>query len=152
MPSADELPAFKEKRDVLFGENYSDEQRREMGRRFMEAEHYDDALEFFARCQADEDVRAIAEKAAEKANAPLYLRAMVVLGEDPDEDTLVSIADRAKEQGQLSIARVAHHKAGNKEKAEQIGRELLGGEEPHKVEKEDVENKPENNGDAIEEE
>lgn len=130
MAGADKLPEFSEKRDLLFGENTTDEQRRETGKLFMDAEQYDDALEFFARCEADDLVRDIVDIAVEKGDAALYLRAKVVLEEEADNDVLVDIADRARERNRTSMARVAYQKAGAEEKAEELTETILKGEHP----------------------
>ena len=130
MARSDELPGFRKKRDILFGEKTTDEQMRETGRKFMEAEQLDDALEFFARCEADDLVREIAAHAREQGNTALYLRARVVLGEPPEEDELRELADEAMEAKRPSMARLAYVKAGDEEKAEELEKQLLGGEEP----------------------
>jgi hypothetical protein len=130
MPGSDELPEFREKRKILFGEKTEEEQLRQTGRQFMEAEQYDDALEFFARCDAADEVREIIGRARETANTPLYLRAKVVLGEKPDEAELLEMAEKARKAGRTSMALVAYQKSGHEEQADELREELLAGEEP----------------------
>ena len=130
MPGSDELPEFREKRKILFGEKTREEQMRLTGRQFMEAEQYDDALEFFARCDANDLVREIIERAREAGNTPLYFRAKVVLGEKPDEAELLEMAEAARQAGRTSMAVVAYQKAGHEERADELREELLAGEEP----------------------
>ncbi|MBS3761775.1 MAG: hypothetical protein KGZ25_00605 [Planctomycetes bacterium] len=126
MAKSDELTGFHKKRKVLFGEKSSDEDLHEMGRQFMEAEHYDDALEFFARTEAEEDVRKIASRAIENGNTPLFLRAKVVLDEKPTEEELGKLAANAEEAEQISSAYVAHLKASNDAELEKLSEKLPG--------------------------
>ncbi len=133
MASSEDLPTFREKRDILFGDDTTDEKMRETGKLYMEAEQYDDALEFFARCEADDLVRNIAQLAVDQGDAALYLRSKVVLEEEADSDVLIDIAESAKEKNRASMARVAYQKAGNEEKAEELTEQILKGEEPKKA-------------------
>ncbi|MFP4027618.1 MAG: hypothetical protein ACLFWL_07505 [Candidatus Brocadiia bacterium] len=126
MEKSDELPGFRKKRKVLFGEKSTDEDLREMGRQFMEAEHYDDALEFFARTEAEGDVRKIASRAMEKGNTPLFLRAKVVLDEQLTEEELEKLAANAEQAEQISSAYVAHLKASNNAELEKLSEKLPG--------------------------
>ncbi|MHC5035398.1 MAG: hypothetical protein ACYTFZ_10215 [Planctomycetota bacterium] len=85
MAKSKELPGFDEKRKILFGAKSSPEKMRETGELFMDAERYDDALEFFQRCDAQDQTREIARRAMAAGNTPLYMRAKKVLGEDTAE-------------------------------------------------------------------
>jgi hypothetical protein len=130
MANSDELPGFRDKRKTLFGEKTGEEEMRETGRQFMEAGQFYDALEFFARCEAPDQVKEIARRAKESGNTPLFLRARVVQGEQPGEEELLELARSAREGDRLSMAVVALQKAGHEEEAQELRRELLGGEEP----------------------
>ena len=130
MAKSDRLPGFRDKRRVLFGRKTAAEQMREAGGQFMQAERYDDALEFFARCDAESQVQQIARIAVERGDTPLLLRARVVLKEQPTQEELVAVARKAKAAGRKSMARLAYLKAGLEQEAERLGAELAGEPEP----------------------
>ncbi|MDP6439246.1 MAG: hypothetical protein QGH74_06410 [Candidatus Brocadiia bacterium] len=130
MAKSNELPGFREKRKVLFGPKTSPKQMRDMGVRFMEAERYDDALEFFARTEAKADVKEIVRIAMDRGDTPLLLRARLVLGETPAEKELLACARKAEAAGRKSMAVVAYSKAGNEEEAERLRAEISASLEP----------------------
>jgi len=118
--SDEELPDFYEKREILFGDSTTEEEMRSTGERFMRAGRYDDALEFFARCDAEDLVREIIETAKERGDTPVFLRAKRVLGEETNEHEWDELAENALEQNSPSKAYVAKLKAGQEEEAEQL--------------------------------
>ena len=126
MAKSKDLPALREKRKMLFGEKVSSEQRLAQGKRFMEAGRFDDALEFFSRADAQQEVQRIARHAMEAGDAPLFLRAKVVLKEQPTEQELSALARAAEVAGRKSMARVAHVVAGHEQEAERLREEALG--------------------------
>ncbi|MCD6417023.1 MAG: hypothetical protein J7M08_10085 [Planctomycetes bacterium] len=130
MPKKDELPGFYTKRKILFGSKTSKQKLRETGSRFMERERYDDALEFFQRCGADDLTRQVASAAVEAGNTPLYLRAKRVLGEPPEEDDLSRLALAAEQAGIYSAAWLAHHKAGHEQEAQRLRQRMPGAAPP----------------------
>jgi len=121
-----ELPAFREKRKILFGEKTSSEKMREAARQFMEAERYDEALEFCQRTEADDLARKIAARALEGGNSPLYMRAKRVLGEEIGGEEWAQLAANAERAGLFSAAYVAYVKAGREPEAARM-RSLLPG-------------------------
>ena len=120
MARSSEPPGFSRKRKVLFNPKTRPERMLNMGRRFMEAERYDDALEFFARCEARAEVERIVWIATERGDAPLLLRAKVVLKEAATEAELTKVARAAEAAGRLSMALVAWVKAGREDEVERI--------------------------------
>ena len=126
MAKPDTLPGFRDKRAALFGAKVTPQHRREVGMRFMEAERYDDALEFFSRADAEDQVRKIAAIAAERGDTPLFLRAKVVLKEVPAQQELAALARKAEEAGRPSMARMAYLKAGLQEEADRLGGQAAG--------------------------
>ncbi len=129
MAKSQDLPGFREKRKILFGKKTSPEQLREAGRRFSAAGRYDDALEFFTKTEADQEVREIVRLAVEQGDTPLFLRAKLVLGETPTEQEFSALARVAEASGRKSVAYVAYLKAGRQEEAERLRSELgLSGE------------------------
>lgn len=130
MAKSKDLPAFREKRKALFSDKVSPEKKQAAGKRFMEAGRFDDALEFFSRASAQQDVQRIARHAIEAGDAPLFLRAKVVLKEQPTEQELSALASAAEAAGRKSMASVAHAVAGHEQEAERLLAEALGtGEE-----------------------
>ncbi len=120
MAKKQDLPGFYGKRKILFGAKTSPDKMRQTGKLFMDAERYDDALEFFQRAEADDLTREIAQVAMERGNVPLYMRAKKVLGERIDEQEWSRLAASAEKAGVHSSARVAHLKAGHEEEAARV--------------------------------
>jgi hypothetical protein len=124
-----DLPGFIEKRKILFGAKTSPQKMREAGEQFMDAERYDDALEFFERCDARDLARTVADRAMSAGNVPLYMRAKRVMEEPIEDAEWARLADAAEQQGRPSMALVAHLKAGNESEAERL-RRLLPSQSP----------------------
>ena len=124
MAKQDQLPDFRNKRKVLFGSKTSAQQMLETGRAFMEAERFYDALEFFSRAEATQEVRRIAVLAADRGDIALFLRAKVVLKEPPMEKELEAVAHNAEDAGLRSMALTAYVKAGRAEQAERLRVEM----------------------------
>lgn len=125
MPKPKELPSFAGKRKMLFSGKTPAEQMLQVGRRFVEAERYDDALEFFARTEAQDEVRGIVQLAINRGDAGLLLRAKVVLKEQPTEQELTTVARNAEAAGMNSMALTAHQKAGHEEEVDRL-RDQMG--------------------------
>ncbi|NLW51596.1 MAG: hypothetical protein GXY85_12265 [Candidatus Brocadiaceae bacterium] len=129
MAKRGELPDFHTKRKALFDPRATPQRLRETGEMFHAAERYDDALEFFSRCEAQDAVRAIAETAMKAGNVPLFMRARRILREAITENEWTQIARRAEEAGAFSMACVAHCKAGHEDEADRLRRLMSGPEE-----------------------
>jgi len=142
MAKNDELPGFYEKRKILFNEKTSDEKMRETGRQFFEAERYDDALEFFARCEAPDSVRQIVETTLERGDTPLFLRAKRVLKEEVSDEEWKTLAQNALDAGCPSKAYVAYLKSGREDKAKELKAQTEGLGEPEEEEAEEEEAGP----------
>ncbi len=138
MGKNDDLPDFHAKRKILFGDKTSDEQLRETGQQFMEAERYDDALEFFQRAEADDLARQVARRAMERGNTPLYMRAKRVLGEPISEDEWVELARSAERAELYTVARLAYQKAGRTQEAERLAELIFGPEEEDEAAEEEA--------------
>jgi len=92
----------------------------------MEAERYDDALEFFARTDAEGLVRQIAQKALARGDTPLYMRAKRVLTEEIAEEEWDALARNALKADCPSKAYMAKLKAGKEQEAQQIKAQMEG--------------------------
>jgi hypothetical protein len=139
MAKDEELPGFYEKRKILFNEKTSDEKMRDTGRQFFEAERYDDALEFFARSEAPDLVKQIAELALERGDTPLFLRAKRVQKEKVTDEEWQTLAQNALDAGCPSKAYVAYLKSGREEKAKELKAQTEGLGEPKEEEEEEDE-------------
>jgi hypothetical protein len=137
--SDEDLPDFYEKREILFGDNTTEEEMRSAGEQFMQARRYDDALEFFARCEADDMVRDIIKDVLERGDTPVFLRAKRVLDEEVTDEEWERLAENALEHGSPSKAYVAKLKAGKEEEAEQLKAQIYPDEvlEKQEIDEED---------------
>ncbi len=134
MAKSRELPDFNKKRKLLFGPKTTPEQLEETARLFMEAGRYDEALEFLQRADADDLTRRIADVATEAGNAPLFMRAMRVLGEEASETDWLRVAANAEKAELWSAAYLAYRQAGREEEAAAAHRKLPGFELAEPVE------------------
>jgi hypothetical protein len=126
MGKKQELPDFQSKRKILFGAKTSPEKMRQAGEQFMQAERYDEALEFLQRCEGDDLTRRIADAAMQAGNTPLFMRAKKVLNEQITESEWLGLAANAEKAGRVSGAYLAYLKAGREEDATRA-RLLLSG-------------------------
>ena len=115
-----ELPGFTSKRKILFSPRSTPQDLVRVGKEFLEAEYYDDALEFFTRAGAADEVRAVAEKAYEAADVPLFMRARKAIKESIAPEQWEHLAQANIKLGRFSMAQLAYNQAGMPEKAEQV--------------------------------
>ena len=115
-----ELPPFFEKRAILYSDDVPVERVNEVGREFMEAELYDEALEFFDRTKSEEDVRRVADIAFKNGDVGVWLRCKRILTEDPDEQSLQGIAANAEAQKKYMFAAEAWRRLGDEEQVERL--------------------------------
>ena len=132
MSKQTELPGFYEKRKTLFGRKTAPEKMLQTGRVFMDAGRYDDALEFFERCEAADLVRQITATAMRAGDTSLYMRAKKVLKEDTSDEEWTQLAANAEQAGKHTMAYLAHLKAGHEQEAARLRRlaQGLSGPEP----------------------
>lgn len=79
----------------------------QLGRRHKEAGFLHDALEFFQRAGAAEELRAMVPLAADTADLVLLLNAYKALESEPEAQVLHTLHERAREMGKESVARRA---------------------------------------------
>jgi hypothetical protein len=142
MANNEDLPEFRPKRKVLFGSKTSDEKLREMGREFMDAERYDDALEFFQQAEAHELAEQVARKAMDSGNVPLLMRARRVSGAETSPEEWSTAAHEAEQRGLYSAARLAYERADRPEDAQRVAEQMPAAPEQqpeHVLEEEDEE-------------
>lgn len=126
MAKKQDLPDFREKRKILFGAKTSPDKMRKTGELFLDAQRYDDALEFFERADAEDLVRRIAVVAMDGGDTPLYMRAKKILKEEITEQEWTDLAAEAEKAGILSAAYVAHLKAGHEAEAARLDAMIRG--------------------------
>ena len=79
----------------------------QLGRRHQEAGFLHDALEFYQRAQAAEELRGLLSQAIDSADLVLLLNVYRALATDPDPRSLHALHDRAQELGKEGVARRA---------------------------------------------
>jgi hypothetical protein len=119
------VPGFVKKRKILFGKKTPKEELVRVGNEFAGSELYDDAIEFFSRADAKEEVAKIAEKAYEMGDTSLYMRAKRVMGEEIGAEEWEHLAELGAEQGRYSMAFMAYSQAGEQEKADQMRQRMV---------------------------
>ena len=115
-----EQPEFFEKRRFLYSDDVPVDEAIAVGRKFMDAERYSDALEFFDRARSHEDVCRVAEIAMDNGDTAIWRRCKRILGEEPDAPALVKLAVRAEELGKYSFAIEARRRLGDEEEVERL--------------------------------
>ena len=114
------MPEFEEKRELLYSDDVPVERVKEVGRQFMEAGLYSDALEFFERSRSAEDTRKVAGISLEAGDVALWLRCKRILGEEPDEQSLRAIAANAEAQRKYMFAVEAWRRLEDDEQIERL--------------------------------
>ena len=138
MAKSTDLPGFTQKRKTLFSPKTSAESLRVLGKEFMEAERYDDALEFFQRAGAEDMARHVAEKAMQAGDTALYMRAKKVLGDTVSDEEWTRIARAAEQARRYSAAYLAHSQAGHEEEAARLQQLVPGLSTPEQEDDEPV--------------
>lgn len=115
------LPSSIEKRDILFGA------KKVAGGTFLTlAQKYEaegslsDALDFFAKAEATEDLKRLAKIFIKEGDSFLLLKVAHLSHESVSEDDIADCAQKAEELGKTRYAILAHDKLGNEEKVEAL--------------------------------
>ena len=119
MNSAD-LPDFSTKREILYSDDVPVERVNEVGRQFMAAGLYNDALEFFDRSKSADDIQKVADIAFNEGDVAIWLRCKRILRQEPDEGSLEGIAGHAEAHGKLAFAIEAWRRLGKEEQVERL--------------------------------
>lgn len=120
-----ELPGFAKKRKILFSNKTSKDELIRVGRAFAAELRFEDAIEFFARASATEEIEKIAETAREMADVSLYMRSMRVLKRPLAPEICVELAEKALAAGRPSMALVAYREAGMEDKVEEMRAKMV---------------------------
>ena len=119
MSSAD-LPDFSSKREILYSDDVPVEKVNEVGRQFMAAGLYNDALEFFDRSKSVDDVQKAADIAFKDGDVAIWLRCKRILRQEPDEASLEGIAAHAETHKKYAFAIEAWRRLGNDEQVARL--------------------------------
>ena len=116
----DDLPTFFAKRELLFNDDVPAATVNEVGQRFVAAERYNEALDFFEKSRNMEEVAKVAAIAFDNGDTAVWLRCKRMLGEEPDEGALQGLAERAEAQKKYMFAIEAWRRIGNEEQIERL--------------------------------
>lgn len=129
-----EILGFAKKRRILYNKRTPKEELIRVGMEFLEADYFDDALEFFTRASATSEIEKVAQKVFEAGDVPLVMRARRALKKDITPKEWQALAERCVTAGRLSMAYLAYTNGGMPEKAEEIKVRQGGGEPAPKAE------------------
>jgi hypothetical protein len=121
------MPNCLKKRRLLNEKELSPQMCRELGEKFLALEWWEDALEFFQKGGCREGLDRLEALALENGDAFLLSR----LKKERDPDFWSRVAGTALSLGKLAFARRALELAGDKEKAGEISRLIMGEERLH---------------------
>jgi hypothetical protein len=96
-----------EKHRILYTHQAPAAELVQLGRRHQEAGFLYDALEFYQRAKAADEIRGMIPLAADVADLTLFVALFKALGEDPGPQLLQSLRVRAQELGKEAVARRA---------------------------------------------
>lgn len=101
-----------EKRELLNQTAASVEALAEWGRRFEEQEMWSDAVDFYMKANAREELKRLKDRVREEGDSFLFGRVCKALGYEPTPDEWLSVAKQAEELGKHSLAVQAQRRAG----------------------------------------
>jgi hypothetical protein len=118
------------KRDHLYSEKVTDEERNECADSFLEDGRYGEALEYLEITKDAARLARVEEVALEGGDTFLLLRLERIRGEDLPSDAWGRVADRALRLEKYYDAIRAFERAGDEERAERIREEHTDGFRP----------------------
>ncbi len=105
-----------QKRELLNRSAVSVDELLTWARRYEEADLVHDAVDFYEKAQAWEDLERLCRRAVEEGDYFLLKRLMSLTGKDPSADQWRRLAERAEELGKTTFAEKAREMAeGNGE-------------------------------------
>ena len=97
---SEELPDWREKKEILWGEKASREERLRAGEAFLGAGRLPEALDFFERARHEEGVRSVLREVVASGDWHLFKRCREFLGGELREE-LAALARNAEEKGKF---------------------------------------------------
>jgi tetratricopeptide (TPR) repeat protein len=107
-----------EKRDLLNRAAVSVDTLLQWGEQYEQAGLIFDALDFYEKAKAQEQLHRLLEIAGREGNAFLLARASRALGREPSREEWISLAKSAEAAGKYAFAAEAYRKAEDEEQAE----------------------------------
>ncbi|MBC7358309.1 MAG: hypothetical protein H5U10_07220 [Desulfacinum sp.] len=104
-----------QKRDLLNRSAVSVDELLQWARRYEQAGLMHDAVDFYEKAQANEEIRRLMEKAVQEGDYFLLKRLSTLLGAAPDGATWRSLAERARELGKELFSQRAMSEAEPRE-------------------------------------
>ncbi len=104
-----------ERRDLLNQSVVSVENLLRWGREYEESGLIYDAVDFYEKANAREDLSRIMGEAVQEGNLFLYRRVCRFLAKDPSPDEWLDVAKHAEESGKLAFAAEAYRIGGDEE-------------------------------------
>ncbi|MFP5213184.1 MAG: hypothetical protein ACLGPL_07370 [Acidobacteriota bacterium] len=121
---ADLLSCLK-KRDLLNRPVASVETLMEWGRRYEAEGMVNDAVFFYEKAEAREDLERLGNAAVEEGDAFLINRIARILGHEVPREQWLTTAKRAEESGKLAFAAEAYRRGGDEEAAERLSAQAV---------------------------
>jgi len=118
------LPCLK-KRDLLNASVFDRRQCIAYGRLYAEAGNLSDAIDFFAKAKAEDEIKALLPKIIEEGDAFLFQKIYNLLGTSPPKEEWERLGEAALKLGKLEFAARAFENSGNKERLKEINEKRL---------------------------
>lgn len=128
------LTNFRTKKNFLYGERTTDEERNRAADQFIEAGRYGEALEFLERSKDRGRLDRVLTDAHAKGDTFLMMRVEKIRGEPIPPDEWLRAFDEAEKLGKSFDAYRALARAGDEERAEAWRAEHLPDYQPFKPE------------------
>ncbi|MCU0727561.1 MAG: hypothetical protein MUE73_17525 [Planctomycetes bacterium] len=110
-------PDFREKRQILFGDRASDEDRLRAAREFFDAARFGEALELLERAPDETLLSRVGEEATRRGDTFLLLRVEKILGRELPASAWLAAGRSAETGGRFLDAHRAYTRAGDTERA-----------------------------------
>ncbi|RMF93919.1 MAG: hypothetical protein D6734_08995 [Candidatus Schekmanbacteria bacterium] len=116
MANKNQFPDYSEKQKLLYGEDKNPALLNSYGERFLEAEMYDTALDFFIASENEERIRQLVDISIENGDFFIFKRAAsIVLDEEEIRKKAQLLAENAKKLGKELFAKKALELAQKKD-------------------------------------
>ncbi len=86
------------------------------GKIYLEAGSLSDAIDFFAKAKAEDELRALLPRVIEEGDAFLFQKIYNLLGDSPSKEQWERLGKAASKLGKLQFATKTFEESGNKEK------------------------------------
>jgi G3E family GTPase len=126
----EQLPGFKQIRDLLYSKNVPVEEITAAADELTEAERFSDALDLYEESGDLERVRAICARALSEGDVGIWMKARKILKEAITPDEWRKIADIALIAEKPHFALFAYKRAGDEQKVEELSQKISGVKAP----------------------